>query len=78
MRRFAVKMRNLILFSLALCVVGLSTTQALAFTGIGNSWRANYPDTCREWQAASTNATDCVLCPTNGLVVPWKLCLMVE
>lgn len=59
-------MRNMILFSLVLCLVGLSATQVLAWTGIGNDWRANYPDTCPELQAATTNATNCVLCHTSG------------
>ena len=59
-------MRNLIQFSLVLCVVGLSVTQALAFNGIGSDWRAYYSDTCPELQAATTNATGCVLCHING------------
>ena len=60
------KLRNLMIFSLVLCFVGLSTSQGLAFGDIGDAWLAQYPDSCQELQAATTGAQNCVLCHTGG------------
>ena len=53
---------DLIKFSLVLCLIGLTATQTLAYTGLGRDWRVNYPDACKELQDATTNAMDCVMC----------------
>jgi hypothetical protein len=60
------KLNNLIKFSLVLCLVGISATQAVAYNSIGGNWRNNYPDACQELQDATTNAMGCVLCHTPG------------
>lgn len=60
------KSNYVVKFSLVLCLVGLASTQALAYNGIGRDWRNNYPDTCQDLQDATQNANDCVLCHTGG------------
>ena len=60
------KTKTVIQFSLVLCLVGLASTQALAFNGIARDWRDFYPDACQELQDATLNANNCVLCHTAG------------
>ena len=60
------KLLSLIKFSLVLCFVGITASQGMAFTNIGDNWRSNYPDACQELQDATTNAQNCILCHTSG------------
>jgi len=60
------KSNYVIKFSLVLCLVGLASTQALAFNGIARDWRDYYPDSCQDLQGATQSANNCVLCHTGG------------
>jgi hypothetical protein len=51
--------KPLIIACLALCLVGLSGTQSLAYRPIANAWKAQYVDVCPDLLAA---ADDCSLC----------------
>lgn len=60
------KLNYLIQFSLALCLVGLASTQVLAYTPYGQDWRDNYPDACQELQDATLRANNCIICHSAG------------
>jgi len=50
---------QILIASLALCLLSISAGQVFAFGGIANSWRQQYPDVCPDLKAASQ---DCSLC----------------
>lgn len=55
-------MRMLIYVLATVLVLGVSS-EAVAFTSIGNDWRASYDTACQTLMDA---ATDCTLCHTGG------------
>jgi hypothetical protein len=60
------KTKTIVQYSLVLCLIGLTSTQALAFGGFGDDWNEFYPDACQELKDATTFATNCALCHTAG------------
>lgn len=60
------KLSNLIIPSLVLCILSAGAQWSLARNSIAADWRAYYPDACPELQDASTNAQSCILCHSGG------------
>jgi hypothetical protein len=62
MKELEMNRKNMMPFSLTLCLVGIIATQAAAFNGYGSSFRSIYPDICQELLDATFNTQGCILC----------------
>lgn len=60
------KRNTLVKYSLVLCLVGITATQAIAYTSFGTSWLNTYPEACQELQDAASSEFNCIICHGSG------------